>query len=252
MSSLGRFSTALSIGVREFLRNRIFVFLIAFLPFSFITVSILVTPVTKLPVRTKVDGLAVSLVQTMPEVHGVVMTPITGAFITGLAGLFLMQSAKRVDGRLLLTDYRPTEIVLARLATLVLVAVLASGVSIAVMSMDYMPEQLAWFVLGTLLVSLTYGLIGMLLGVSLGRLAGMYVMLFAPMMDVGVFQDPMFVRGAPEWWMKLFPGYGPLQMMLDAGFTPDIDTVSHLVLSLGYLSLVGSLTVIMFVRNVRQ
>jgi len=249
--ALGRLRTAVSVGVREYSRNRAFLALLVVLPVSFITVSIAVTPMTRLPVRTVVDGFAVSQIQTMPEVHGVVMTPITGAFITGLAGLFLMESATNADGRLVLTGYRPWEVIAARLATLTLVAVVVSAIALAVMSFDYMPQQFWWFALGTVIVTLLYGLIGMLCGVVLRRLAGMYLMLLAPMMDIGVFQDPMFVRGPPKWWMKLTPGYHPLRMMWDAGFTPAVDTVGSLVSAVGYLLVVGALTVAAFARYTR-
>lgn len=249
--SLGRFRTAVSVGVREYSRNPVFLALLVVLPVAFITVSIAVTPATTLPVRTVVDGFAVSQIQTMPEVHGVVMTPITGAFITGLAGLFLMESAANADGRLVLSGYRPWEVIAARLATLTLVAVVVSAVALGVMSLDFTPERFAWFALGVVLVSLLYGLVGMLCGVVLRRLSGMYVMLFAPMMDVGVFQDPMFIRGPPKWWMKLTPGYYPLRMMWDAGFTPAVDTVGSLASAVGYLLVVGALTVAVFARQTR-
>lgn len=246
--STKRFRTAMAVNIREYRRNLVFVFLMVFLPFAFITVSILVTPVTKLPVQTQVDGLSVALVVTMPEVHGVVMTPVTGGFIAGLSGLFLMQSAKDADGRLVLAGYRPHEVILARLSTLTLIAVAITIVSTAVMAMDFMPKQFWWFTLGTLIVSLQYGLIGMFVGVGLGRLAGMYMMLFVPMMDIGVFQDPMFVRGVPAWWMKLLPGYHPIRMMMDAGFTPDVDTIPNLLYALCYLSFVLVLTTVAFNR----
>lgn len=251
MTATRRVWQALAAGVREYARSPVLVALLVVLPFAFITVSIVVTPVTHLPVYTKVDGFAVSVMATMPEVHGVVMTPITTAFITGLAGLFLMQSATAADGRLRLTGYRPAELVVARFATLALVAVLVTGVAVAVMLMDFRPERLGWFVLGVLVVTLVYGLLGMLVGVVSSRLAGMYVMLFAPMMDVGVFQDPMFVRGEPAWWMKLFPGYFPLRMLFDAGFTSGIDTVDSFLVSLGILAVLASVTTVAFARQTR-
>ena len=59
---------------------------------------------------------------------------------------------------------------------------------------SFRPGNLGGFILANILVSLSYGLIGALMALVVGRLGGAYLMLFVPMIDVGIFQDPMFVR----------------------------------------------------------
>ena len=51
--------------------------------------------------------------------------------------------------------------------------------------------------LGLLVVTLTDGLVGMLIGVVAGRLVGLWSVLVATMLDIGLFQDPMFTMGEP-------------------------------------------------------
>lgn len=249
MSYRTRLQAAISISLREQGRNIALLSLVVALPFLFITVSFAVTPSAPVPVYTFVDGAGTTIVETMPAVHGVIMTPITGAFITGLTGLFVMQSAAAADGRLIQTGYRPREVILARFGTLLVTATLVTTVATAVMLQDFRPQILSWFLLGVLLVSAIYGFIGMLVGIVFDRTAGMYVLLFGPLMDIGVFQDPMFVRGPAAWWMQLFPGHYPVKMMLDAAFTPEIDTIGASFLGLGYLLIVVMVTILLFRRQ---
>lgn len=54
------------------------------------------------------------------------------------------------------------------------------------------------------------------------------------MIDIGLFQDPLFVQSEPEWWMKLFPGYHPVRVMVDTGLTTDLDTAASLGWGSGY------------------
>jgi len=41
----------------------------------------------------------------------------------------------------------------------------------------------------------------MLVGAVVNRLAGMWLMLILQMLDIGLFQDPLFVQSSPDWWM---------------------------------------------------
>lgn len=65
----------------------------------------------------------------------------------------------------------------------------------------FWPKTLWWFVAAMVLLSVTYGLLGMLVGAVLDRLAGLWTMLVRPMLDIGYFQESLFVQSTPEWWM---------------------------------------------------
>jgi hypothetical protein len=60
-------------------------------------------------------------------------------------------------------------------------------------------------------------------------------MFFMPMIDIGIVQNPMFVRGEVAWWVKALPGYTPMEVLMDVSFTPGFDTSAELALALIYL-----------------
>jgi hypothetical protein len=242
-------ATAFGIGLREHARNYVLAALLVVV--SFITLAFAVTQDVQMPVRTLVDGETTTVMRGMPEVHGVIMTPITGSSIAGLAGLFLMREPRDTDGRLAVVGYRARQVIAARFSVLVVITLLVVSNSVGVMLVDFWPEQLWSFAAATLVLSLTYGLVGMLVGAVFNRLAGLWIMLILPMIDIGLFQDPLFVQSEPEWWMKLFPGYHPVRVMVDTGLTADLDTAVSLGWRFGYLLVVGLLAVWVYYRGTR-
>lgn len=248
---LRRFATVFTIGFREQARNYLLVGLLIVLPFLFITLAFAVTQDAQMPIRLLVDGEWTTAMRGLPTVHGVVMTPITSALIAGIVGLLLMHGARNGDGRLVLAGYRAREVIAARFSTLALLSALVTAVTVGVLVIDVMPEQMWWFLAGVFVLTSTYGLLGMLLGVVLGRLAGLWSILIAAMLDIGLFQDPLFRMGEAEWWMEWLPGYHSMQVIMDAGLTTNIDTVSHLGWAGMYLVVLGLVTITMFYRGTR-
>lgn len=251
MVGVNRTTTAFTISLREHARNYVLLALLVVLPLSFITLAFAVTQDVQMPVRTLVDGNPATVSRALPDVHGVIMTPITSALIAGIAGLFLMQDAKDADGRLSQVGYRAWQIIAARFGVLTVITLAVTTVSVGVMLLDFTPERVGWFVGAMLLLSMIYGLVGMLVGAVFDRLAGIWIMLILPMLDVGLFQDPLFVQSSPEWWMKLFPGYHPVRVIVDTGLTPDVDTSVSIGWAVGYLLFVTLLAVGVFYRRTR-
>jgi len=122
-------------------------------------------------------------------------------------------------------------------------SVAVSGISVAVLHLSYTPVQTGPFVAATVLVAMLYALVGSIIGTFLSRLSGLYVVLFLPMMDIGVFQNPTFVQGARHWWTVPFPGYFPMKLVLNAGLTDSFLTTGPVWLSLGYLCGLGAFIV---------
>jgi hypothetical protein len=84
-----------------------------------------------------------------------------------------------------------------------------------------------------------------------GRLGGAYLMLFIPMMDVGIFQDPMMISGDQATWMKLLPGFGGTRLTIDAAFTSRGDAWPALAAALAWATGLAVLTLAVFVRRSR-
>lgn len=246
----GPLVTAYRLGLKEYARSYVLVGLLVYLPAAYVTLVGYVTPSVPIPVRVPVDGLTVELLRDLPVVNAVVMAPATCAFIAGIAGLFLMRRSRDADDRLVLAGYPRWQVIGARIGLLATICGLVSGVAVGVLLINYPPELLPAYAGATLLAALTYGLVGVLVGTYLGRLSGMYVVLFAPMLDVGVFQNPMFMRADPALWMQLLPGHFPMTLAIDAAFTAEIDAT--LLLQSGVVLVgLGSLAVTAFYRATR-
>lgn len=242
--SNGRVTTALTVSLKERARNHVLMDLVVLLPVYFVVLINVVAPDEDVPVWVGVDGLTVSVTQPMAEIYTVVMTPMVCALVAGIAGMFMMQNGEETDGRLVLVGYRSWEVVLSRVLVLAAITLLVTVSALVVMWLFFEPARLGWFVVTMLLAGLMYGMVGVVVGSVLDTLGGMYAMLFAPMLDVLVFQNPMITRGDPAAWMTYLPAYYPMQLAFDAAYTEQIRTadVGWAVAYLGLLVIVATLT----------
>jgi hypothetical protein len=212
---MSRTAVATRLGFREQSRRPLLIVLLVGLPFFFITRAIAQTE--ELPRRIGLPGGG-AVLTTMRDIHGADMAAITIAFLAGLAGLFVMQSARQADRRLVVAGFRPAEALAPRLLVLAAATLLVVVVSLAVTALSFTPQQWAAFIAGNLLVGLTYALLGALAGAAVGGLGATYLMLFGAMLDLGIVQNPMFGAGTPPGWGAALPGYGPARVIIDAAF----------------------------------
>lgn len=246
-TSWSRLAVGLRYAWREYRRNIALWVLLVGLPVFFITISIWITPDSPAPVELNEGGRRAISVLSMTDVHGAIMVPITVAFLAGLAGLFVVIGSAQADRRLVLAGFRPREILGARLGVITLAAVLVSAVSLVVTAFSFSPEAWVPFAAGTLLVALTYAMIGVVVGPIVGKLGGLYLMFLIPFLDVGLGQNVMFDAAPPAWgaWM---PGHGATRLLIDGAFTPTFDEVTGLLLALGWLIAITAAAATMFHR----
>ncbi len=225
---------ALRAAWRELRRMPVMWVLLIGLPVAFISSSIAVTPSDPTPVSLTEGGKAVLSIISMTEVHGAIMVPITVGFLASLAGLFVVLDSAEADRRLSLTSVKANEILSVRMIVVGGAALLAAAVSLLVTSIDFSPEQWGGFVLATVLVALTYGAIGVLVGPIFGRLGGLYILLVLPFIDIGMAQNPMFDASPPAWG-RFLPSHGAIRVLVDTAFTPSFDEFGATVLALAWL-----------------
>ena len=240
-----RVSAGLRYGLRDYRRNVALWVLLVTLPVFFISLSFYITPNSPALVELVEDGVATMKTLSMIDVHGAIMVPITVAFLAGLSGLFIVQGSLEADARLVVAGFRPIEILAARMGTIGLAVLLTTAVSLAVTAVDLAPEIWIWFSIGNVLVAVTYGMIGVLVGTLFGRLGGLYVMFLLPFIDVGIAQNIMFSATPPAWGLIL-PNHGGVQVLVDAAFTPEFDQLSALALAVVWLIAVTALTAVVF------
>lgn len=245
---VNRLSTLFEVTIRENTRNYVLIGLLIFLPIAFITVAIAVTQDALMPIELSIDGEPQTVMRGLPAVHGVAMVPLTSTILAGIVGLLLMQDVRNTDGRLVLSGYRAREVILARLGTLGILAALVTVVSVGVMAYDVWPEQPLFFLLSLFVVTLLYGLVGMLIGVFLDRVAGLWTLLVVSMLDIGLFQSPLFPMGDDSWWVAILPGHYPMEVIFDTGLTASFDTLTQLGWGLLYLLVVVVVATLVFSR----
>ncbi len=228
-----RARVATVMGFREQMRRPLLLILIVIIPAYVITRSIATTLAT--PRQIAIPG-GLQITTTMKELHGAVMAGTAIAFVAGLCGVFVMQSALAGDRRLVLAGFRAGEAVSARLAVLAADAALVVAVSLAVTALYFQPASWLPFAGATIMIGLIYGLLGALFGAVLDKLSATYLMLFVVMTDLGIVQDPMFGTGTPAQWAVALPGYGPVRVMVEGAFSSKFDAGGELLLSLAWVA----------------
>lgn len=223
-------------GFREQRRRPLLLILLVAVPVYVVTRSVAETLATPRQLTLPGDLLVTT---TMRELHGAIMAGMAIAFVAGLCGVFVMQSALAGDRRLVVAGFRPGETVLARLAVLLADTALVVAVSLVATAFYFDPASWPRFALAAALIGLVYAPLGALLGAVLSRLAATYLMLFLVMTDLGIVQNPMFGSGTPGQWAVLLPGYGPMRVMLDGAYSSQFHAGGELALSLGWTAALG-------------
>lgn len=213
-----RIRRSASMGVREYARTPLLLALVFLLPAYFVGVFSVVTPSSPVPIEVAGSSIRTGL----DALVGTLMTTLAAALVGGLVGLFLVQTAEAADGRLVVCGYRPHELVLSRLGILVVSGLLVAAVSVGVHRVGSTPEQPALFAAMVLTGAVTYGMFGVLVGIVLDRLPGVYVMLFLPIVDVVLFQNPV-ATDSPTW-IRALPGHYVTTASVQAAFAASVET----------------------------
>ncbi len=246
---MSRLGVATRLGFREQARRPLLVVLLVGLPFFFITRAIAQTE--RLPRTVGLPGGG-QVLTTMRDIHGADMAAITIAFLAGLAGVFVVQSALHADRRLVVAGYRPSEVIFPRLLVLGALTAVVTLASLVVTALSFTPRQWPAFIAGNLLVGLVYAMLGALAGAAVGRLGATYLLLFGAMLDLGIVQNPMFGSGTPPAWGAWLPGYGPGRVIIDGAFAGGFHAWAGLALGLAWAGSLGAATVLVLARSVGE
>jgi hypothetical protein len=231
----------------EYSRNPVLWVLLVLVPALFVRAAVAVTPAMPDPVALDEHGRRVTRLLTMTDVHAATMAGMAVAFLAGLAGVFVVLGSAEGDRRLVLAGFGARTVLASRLGVLALMVLLATGVSLLVTVPTFMPRLWLSFVAGTVLLALTYGLIGVLAGPVVGRMGGLYLLFLLPFVDVGLGQSPLF-QVAPPTWATFLPGYGAMRLVVDGGFAADFSALGALLLALLWLVAIAVAAVIVFRR----
>ncbi len=241
---------AVVMGMKQYLRNPLSLILMVALPPTFITLSFIVTPDQPLVLSIPEGAGRIATSVGTVNLHGAIMVPITVAFLSGILGLFVMLGAREGDRRLVVAGYSPTLLLTVRLVIVAVISLVITAIAVGVTLVSFRPDQLGLFFLANLISALQYGFLGAIVGTFLSAMSGTYLIFFAPMIDVGVLQSPMFSRENIGLWVKFLPGYAPMEMLMDVSFSTSFNTGSFLLISLVYALAIAVAAGILFDRVV--
>ncbi len=228
----GRILIATRLDFREQARRPLLAVLLVVVPVLFITRAVAATK--PLPRQIGLPGGG-QVLTTMRSIHGASMAAISVAFLAGMCGAFVVGSARQADRRLVVAGYRPIEAVLPRLAVLGAATAVVVATSLAVTAASFTPRSWPVFVVGTLLVGLTYACIGVIAGSVFDQLGATYLVLFLAMLGTGLLQNPMFGSGTPGGGAQFFPDYGAMRIVIDGGFSSGFAAWEELALASSWL-----------------
>jgi hypothetical protein len=106
-------------------------------------------------------------------------------------------------------------------------------------------HQWGLYAVASVLLALTYGLLGVLLGPVFGRVSGVLIAFLIPFLDIGIGQSPM-LRGEPADWATYLPGYGGTRLFMDGALTASFDEAWALLIALGWLTVLGTAATLLF------
>lgn len=240
----GRAATAFEMGLREYARTPVLLGLLVFLPAYFVGVLVYLLPETTVPLDVPGAG---TFTASSAALYGILLVPMLCGLVGGLAGLFSMLTARDADSRLVAAGYRPVAIFAGRVGLLALAGLVSAAVSLAALSIETVPESLGWFVAASVVAALTYGMVGTLAGLVVSRLAGVYLMLFVPTIDVFFFQNPLVADA--HWLAAYLPGHYATKVATDAGFSASV-ALEPLGRAVAYLAVLTALTAGAYYRTV--
>lgn len=140
------------------------------------------------------------------------------------------------DHRLVLCGYPQVTLILAKLTVLIVVALLVASYASAVLLCFWHPGNLPLVWLGFFSAALTYGGLGLMLGVLVrGELEGFFVIIMVSLIDTEI-RNPLGNPVANTNAVAALPAHGPMQIAVAGGFTHVIPW-QYILLPIGWVAL---------------
>jgi hypothetical protein len=146
------------------------------------------------------------------------------SFLTGFLSFYLVHERRAVDERLVLSGYRPGEVLLAKLVVLVILVALLAAYEAAAIRPFFVPRDTLRVAEGFFLGGLSYGSLGLLIGaLTRQELEGVFLVVLLANIDAGWLQNPAYYAGSERRWLiEDLPGYYPAQIAVTGAFADRI------------------------------
>jgi hypothetical protein len=245
---------AIRAGLTDWGRNRVLWVLLAAVPTVFIVLATALAPGSRIRLTLDEGGHRVTKIVDLAfgaGIHPAFMAPMAITSLAALAGMFIILDSRAADRRLVLAGERPGALLTGRLALVALAALLATGVSLAVAATVATIGQWGSYIAASVLLALTYALIGVILAPLFGRVAGVLIAFLVPFLDLGIAQDPM-LHATPPAWAHFLPGYGGFRVLTNAVLTHGSPQAGPLLASLAWLAGVAVVAALLFRQTMRM
>ncbi|WP_338896101.1 ABC transporter permease [Streptomyces sp. TG1A-60] len=241
----GQFPTAVRFSVRDQTRNRLAGLLL-----------VLFVPVWYLLMDTLASGevLDFKLYATGEVLHvdGGHLTLISAGLnsVTMIAGFVVFDAVRKAlafDRRLVFAGYRQATLIGAKTLAVGLVATAIALYTALVVLFFWRPTAGGWFAVlaGFTVIALTYGALGLLLGVLVKRdLEGFFLIIMGGLMDT-FLQNPLGNPLANKPVLAWFPSFGPMQFAAGGAFGHTA-LWGHLALGLSWAAAFSAIGLIIF------
>jgi hypothetical protein len=244
---------AIRAGLTDWGRNRVLWVLFAAVPATFIVLATALAPGSQVRLTLDENGRQVSKVVSLAfdaGIHPAFMAPIAITALAILAGMFVILDSRAPDQRLVLAGERRGPLVAGRLTLITLAALLATGVSLGVTAAFADIGQWGSYIAASILLALTYAMIGVITAPLFGRVAGVLIAFLIPFLDLGIAQDPM-LHASPPAWAHFLPGYGGDRVLTSAILTHSFSQTGPLLIALAWLAGATAFATFVFRHNLR-
>jgi hypothetical protein len=252
-STRDQLTAAIRAGLTDWGRSRVLWVLLAAVPAAFIVFATALAPGSRVRLTLEENGRQVNKVVNLAfgaGIHPAFMAPMAIASLATLAGMFIILDSRAADQRLVLAGERPGPLLAGRLTLVAVAALLATGVSLAVTATVASVGEWGAYIAASILLALTYAMIGVILAPLFGRVAGVLVAFVIPFLDLGIAQDPM-LHPAPPTWAHFLPGYGSFRVLTNAILTNGFAQGGLLLAALAWLAGATAVAALLFRHNMQ-
>lgn len=159
----------------------------------------------------------------------------TIGFLAAFLSLNLVQQYQAANRRLVICGFDPSALILSSLLILLtIIFLLATCIGLVDLYL-FKPVDASYMMVGFLLIGLTYGSYGILVGSLVkGELEGTLLVILLANIDAGWLQNPLFFSGARnKLLIQMLPAYHSSQISITASFT-QLSVQKQIISSLPY------------------
>lgn len=232
-------------------RSRIALLLLFVIPTVFYAIIILTTKSDTVVGIELASIRSDELIEVKERHKSLIFIGLTAvALLTSFLALSLIQRQSQANRRLVLCGYRPSELIVSKLAVLVCMIVLIASYVAAMIPPFFQPERFALVMAGFMLIGYVYACYGLLVGSIFRReLEGILFIILLANLDAGWLQNPIYYANAQNRAIiRVLPAYFPSQVSMVSAFT-DGPVGSEIVSALLYgTALLLAATLIFWLR----